>query len=55
MLTGLGRRLMDACSHCQEFGIESVADGHMVTRCDRGEISHCLKSFSTIDRPAGYA
>lgn len=54
MLTGLGRRLIDACSHCQDFGIDSISDGHMVARCDRGEISLCVKSFSIVDRPIGY-
>lgn len=54
MLTGLGRRLLDACVNCQDFGIEAINDGSMTAKCDRGEISKCVRHFTGIERPYGY-
>lgn len=54
MLTELGRRLLDACVNCQDFGIEAISDGSMTVKCDRGEISRCAQHFTSIGRPYGY-
>ncbi len=50
----MGRRLLDSCINCQDFGIEAVHNGTMTARCDRGEISSCLKNFTGVEKPAGY-
>jgi hypothetical protein len=54
MLTGLGRSLVDACINCTDFGIESIADGRMTVKCDRGDISSCVQQFTGTGRPLGY-
>jgi hypothetical protein len=54
MLTGLGRRLVDACASCTDFGIESIADGRMTVKCDRGNIGSCVHQFTGSDMPFGY-
>ncbi len=54
MLTGLGRRLVDACSNCTDFGIESIGNGRMTVKCDRGNISSCVQMFTGTGRLFGY-
>jgi hypothetical protein len=54
MLTGLGRRLVDACSNCTDFGIESIGNGSMTVKCDRGNISSCVQQFTDSDKSFGY-
>jgi hypothetical protein len=54
MLTGLGRRLVDACVNCSDFGIESIENGRMTVKCDKGKISSCVQQFTSTDRPYGY-
>jgi|GEM_PF-3676104 len=55
MLTGLGRRLLDSCASCTDFGIESIGDGRMTVICDRGEISGCVQQFTEKNAHIGYA
>ncbi|MFV2040654.1 MAG: hypothetical protein ACC644_01560 [Candidatus Hydrothermarchaeales archaeon] len=54
MLRCLGRRLVDACANCADFGIESIAKGRMTMKCDGGNISSCVQQFSDAYILGGY-
>lgn len=43
LLTALGRRLVGNCMNCQDFGIASIENGRMTTKCDRGDFSSCAR------------